>query len=59
MKPSNQKKWLKVIEFAVVGIATWLNPNAGFLLFLLQWCFQILAALQKEERDKTDNSDRT
>ncbi|MBD1838907.1 hypothetical protein [Coleofasciculus sp. FACHB-501] len=59
MKPSNKKKWLKVIEFAVVGVASWLNPNAGFLLLLLRLCFQILAALQKEERDKTDKSDHT
>ncbi|MGB5963214.1 MAG: hypothetical protein WBG73_21435 [Coleofasciculaceae cyanobacterium] len=49
MKLSNQKKWLKVIEFTVVGIATWLNPSAGILLFLLKLCFQILAALQKDE----------
>lgn len=46
---SNQKKWLKVIEFTVVGIATWLNPSAGGLLFLLKLCFQILAALQTDE----------
>lgn len=39
-------KWLKFIEFAVVGFATWLNPNAGFLIFLLKLCFQILELLQ-------------
>jgi hypothetical protein len=33
MKPYNKKKLLKVTEFAVVGVATWLNPQAGFLLF--------------------------
>lgn len=54
MNPSNKKKWLKVVEFAVVGAATWLNPNAGFLLFLLKLCFQILAALQKNEPSETN-----
>lgn len=53
MKLANKKKWLKVIEFAVVSAATWLNPQAGILLFLLKLCFQILIALQKEEQDKT------
>jgi len=52
MKISNKKKWLKVTEFAVVGVATCLNPHAGFLLFLLKLCFQILTALQKDERDE-------
>jgi hypothetical protein len=56
MKSSNQKKWLKVIEFTVVGVATWLNPQAGFLLFLLRLCFQILAALQKDEESEIDKS---
>ncbi|TAE09773.1 MAG: hypothetical protein EAZ90_21390 [Oscillatoriales cyanobacterium] len=52
MKISNKKKWIKVSEFAVVGVATCLNPHAGFLLFLLKLCFQILTALQKDERDE-------
>jgi hypothetical protein len=56
MKSSNKKKWLKVIEFTVVGVATWLNPQAGFLLFLLRLCFQILAALQKDEENEIDKS---
>ncbi|WP_333138606.1 hypothetical protein [Microcoleus sp. B13-B6] len=56
MKSSNKKKWLKVIEFTVVGVATWLNPQAGFLLFLLRLCFQILAALQKDEESEIDKS---
>jgi hypothetical protein len=56
MKSSNQKKWLKVIEFTVVGVATWLNPQAGFLLFLLRLCFQILTALQKDEESEIDKS---
>lgn len=49
-KPKSRKahKWLKFIEFAVVGFATWLNPNAGFLIFLLKLCFQILELLQKD-----------
>lgn len=49
-KPKSRKarKWLKFIEFAVVGFATWLNPNAGFLIFLLKLCFQILGLLQDE-----------
>ena len=56
MKSSNKKKSLKVIEFTVVGVATWLNPQAGFLLFLLRLCFQILAALQKDEESEIDKS---
>ena len=59
MKLSNKKKLLKVIEFAVVGVATWLNPQAGFLLFLLRLCFQILTALQKDEESETDKDKRT
>jgi hypothetical protein len=49
-KPKSRKarKWLKFIEFAVVGFATWLNPNAGFLIFLLKLCFQMLELLQEE-----------
>jgi hypothetical protein len=49
-KPKSRKtrKWLKFIEFAVVGFATWLNPNAGFLIFLLKLCFQLLELLQDE-----------
>lgn len=42
------RKWLKAVEFATVGFATWLNPNAGFLIFLLKLCFQILVLLQDE-----------
>jgi hypothetical protein len=37
-------------QFAIkdeVGFATWLNPNAAFLIFLLKLCFQILAILQE------------
>jgi hypothetical protein len=47
-KSQKARKWLKFIEFAVVGFATWLNPNAGFLIFLLKLCFQILELLQKD-----------
>jgi hypothetical protein len=49
-KPTSRKtcKWLKFIEFAVVGFATWLNPSAGFLIFLLKLCFQFLMLLQDE-----------
>ena len=50
METSNKKKWLKVIEFTVVGFAAWLNPSAGFLLLLLRVCFQILAVLQEDEQ---------
>lgn len=57
MKLSNKKKWLNVIEFAVVGIATWLNPQAAPLLFLLRLCFQILAALQKEGASKMNKGE--
>ncbi len=56
MSKSNKNKWLKVIEFTTVGVATWLNPQAGFLLFLLRLCFQILAALQKDEESEIDKS---
>jgi hypothetical protein len=56
MKASQKKKWLKVIEFSVVGIATLLNPQAEFLLFLLRLCFQILTALQKDEETEIDKS---
>lgn len=59
MPKSNKKKWLKVIEFTAVGLGTWLNPNAVFLLFLLQWCFQILVALQKDEQGETDKGEQT
>jgi hypothetical protein len=59
MSDSNKKKWLKVIEFSVVGIATWLNPHAGFLLFLLRVCFQILAGLQKDEVSEIDKDKPT
>ncbi len=47
-KSRKTRKWLKFIEFAVVGFATWLNPNAGFLIFLLKLCFQILGLLQDQ-----------
>jgi hypothetical protein len=47
-KSRKTRKWLKFIEFAVVGCATWLNPNAGFLIFLLKLCFQALELLQDE-----------
>ena len=50
MKYSNKKKWLKVIEFAIFGFALWLNPSASLLIFLLKLCFQILYALQKDEK---------
>jgi hypothetical protein len=50
-KSRKTRKWLKFTEFAVVGFATWLNPSAGFLIFLLKLCFQILELLQdKPER---------
>lgn len=58
MKSGNKQKWLKVIEFIVVSFATWLDPSAGGLLFLLKLCFFILAAVQKEEPDQTDKRDR-
>jgi len=45
-----KKKWLKVVEFAIVGFALWLNPSASLLIFLLKLCFQILHTLQKDEK---------
>jgi len=59
MKLSNKKKWLQVIEFAVVGFATLCDPTAGTLLFLLKLCFQILKALQKDEPTETDKGQQT
>ena len=50
-KTRKTRKCLKFVEFAVVGFATWLNPNAGFLIFLLKLCFQLLGLLQ-EERER-------
>ena len=47
-KSRKARKWLKFTEFAVVGFATWLNPSAGFLIFLLKLCFQMLELLQKD-----------
>lgn len=40
------KKWLPVIEFTVVYVATWLNLYAGLMVGLL---FQILRVLQKDK----------
>ncbi len=48
-KSKQTRKWLKVIEFGTVGFATWLNPSAGFLIFLLKLCFQILVLLQDKD----------
>ena len=59
MSKSNKKKWIKVTEFAVVGVATCLNPHAGLLLFLLKLCFQILTALQKDDPSEIDKDKRT
>jgi hypothetical protein len=52
MSGKNKKKWIKVSEFAVVGFATLCDPTAGGLLLGLKVCFQILTALQKDERDE-------
>jgi hypothetical protein len=59
MKAFHKKKWLKIVEFAVVGVASCLNPHAGFLLFVLKLCFQILTALQKDEPTETDKGKQT
>lgn len=56
MSGKNKKKWIKLSEFAVVGVATCLNPHAGLLLFLLKLCFQILTALQKDDPSEIDKS---
>ena len=55
-KTSNFKKWRKAIEFAVVGFATWLNPEAGLLLFLLKLCFQVLWTLQDKNSDSDEET---
>lgn len=49
MKRWNKEKWLTVIEFVVVNLATWLNPEAGLLIFLLKLCFLILRNFQEDE----------
>lgn len=49
MKPAGKKKWLKVSKFAIVSLATWLNPQAVLLLILLEICFLLLLALQEDE----------
>lgn len=54
MKTSDLRKWRKVTEFAVVGFATWLNPQAALLLFLLKLCFQILWTVQDENSDRKE-----
>ena len=59
MSGKNKKKWIKVSEFAVVGVATCLNPHAGLLLFLLKLCFQILTALQKDDPSEIDKDKPT
>ncbi|NJL21047.1 MAG: hypothetical protein HC895_09865 [Leptolyngbyaceae cyanobacterium SM1_3_5] len=56
MKTSNLKKWRKVAEFAVVGFATWLNPEAALLLFLLKLSFQILWTLQDGNCDRNEEN---
>jgi hypothetical protein len=47
---AKSRKWLKFTEFVVVGFATWLNPSAGLLIFLLKLCFQILQMLQDDRK---------
>jgi hypothetical protein len=37
-------------DFGSLGLATWLDPSAGFLIFLLKLCFRILAAFPQEPR---------
>jgi hypothetical protein len=41
---------MKVIETAVIFLATWLNPNAGIAIFLLRLCFQSLEVLRNHHR---------
>jgi hypothetical protein len=47
---AKSRKWLKFTEFIVVGFATWLNPSAGLLIFLLKLCFQTLQMLQDDRK---------
>jgi hypothetical protein len=59
MKLSTKKQWLKVIEFAVVGAATWLDPSAGGLIFLLKLCFDILKKeLEKNTHTASNDKDK-
>lgn len=55
MKPTKpnldrEDAWMQVIESAVIFAATWLNPQAGIPIFLLQICFQILKTLRHHHR---------
>jgi hypothetical protein len=42
--------WMTIIESIVLFLATWLNPEAGVLLFLLKLCFQTLKTLRHHHR---------
>ena len=50
-QPKQIRKWLTIIEFIIVNLATWLNPEAGLLLLLLKLCFLILRNLQDDNKD--------
>jgi len=49
----SKKQWIKLIEFLTISAATWLNPGAGFLLFLLKLCFYTLGVLAEQEQQQT------
>lgn len=50
-KRDREDAWMQIIESAVIFLATWLNPEAGVLIFLLKLCFQILKALRHHHRN--------
>jgi hypothetical protein len=54
MKRLQQDAWFKIIELAIMSFATWLNPNAALLLFLLRLCFRILEMLRQQNRNSID-----
>lgn len=52
MKLSNKKKWLKVIEFAVVGIATWFISYTEISDFLMLATHQTDCSYQRSRRSE-------
>jgi hypothetical protein len=51
------KKWIEVMGFAVVGVATLCDRTSGLLPFLLALLFLIIrTALQKDDPNETDKT---
>lgn len=47
---SREDKWMRVIEFAVILLVDWLDPNAGLAISALRLCFQILKTLRHRRK---------